>query len=178
MEFPSALHPWCLASFLGEGNGISLYSYGWLHFISQCFNSRQIAVVRVPCVMGRMFVNGHEWRSHDTALSNAGGKQTLGGRRHHVGHDTHAASALSENSHLEEEKRKRGSPIDSKLIFSKKCSFFVLLNHEGSNREVYWEFQPSCDIVRRWCQGLFRPQDPCSPAGYTAQLLTLHQPVV
>ena len=26
----------------------------------------------------------------------------------------------------------------------------------------------------RWCQGLFRPQVPCTPA-YTVQLLTLHQ---
>ena len=29
--------------------------------------------------------------------------------------------------------------------------------------EVYREFQPSYDIVHRWCQGLFRPQVPCTP---------------
>ena len=51
---------------------------------------------------------------------------------------------------------------------------FILLIHEGSHREVYEEFQPSYDIFCRWCQGLFRPQVPCTPA-YTAHLLTLHQ---
>ena len=40
---------------------------------------------------------------------------------------------------------------------------FILLTHKGSHREVYWEFQPSYDIFRRWCQGLFRPQIPCNP---------------
>ena len=42
--------------------------------------------------------------------------------------------------------------------------FFILLTHEGLHREVYREFQPSYDIVRRWCQGLFRPQVPCTPS--------------
>ena len=27
------------------------------------------------------------------------------------------------------------------------CNFFILLTHEGSHREVYQEFQPSCDIL-------------------------------
>ena len=40
---------------------------------------------------------------------------------------------------------------------------FILLIHEGSHREVYREFQPSYDIFCRWCQGLFRPQVPCTP---------------
>ena len=52
---------------------------------------------------------------------------------------------------------------------------FHTSTHEGSHREVYQEFQPSYDIVRRWCQRLFRPQVPCTPRAYTAQLLTLHQ---
>ena len=42
--------------------------------------------------------------------------------------------------------------------------FFILLIHEGSHREVYQEFQPSYDIFRRWCQGLLRPQVPCTPS--------------
>ena len=33
-----------------------------------------------------------------------------------------------------------------------------------TSREVYQEFQPSYDIVRSWCQGLFRPQVPCTPS--------------
>ena len=41
---------------------------------------------------------------------------------------------------------------------------FLLLTHEGSHREVYREFQPSYDIFRRWCQGLIRPQVPCTPS--------------
>ena len=40
---------------------------------------------------------------------------------------------------------------------------FLLLLHEGSHREVYQEFKPSYDIFRWWCQGLFRPQVPCTP---------------
>ena len=36
---------------------------------------------------------------------------------------------------------------------------FILLIHEGSHQE----FQPSYDIFRRWCQGLFRPQVPPQP---------------
>ena len=42
--------------------------------------------------------------------------------------------------------------------------FFLLLTHEGSYRAVYKEFQPSHDIFRRWCQGLFRPQALCTPS--------------
>ena len=46
-------------------------------------------------------------------------------------------------------------------------SFFsILQTHEGSHREVYQELQPSYDIFRRWCQGLFRPQVPCTPSLY------------
>ena len=52
--------------------------------------------------------------------------------------------------------------------------FFILLTHEGSHREIYQEFQPCYDIFCRWCQRLFRPRVPCTPA-YTAQLLTLYQ---
>ena len=33
-----------------------------------------------------------------------------------------------------------------------------------TDREVYQEFQPSYDILRRWCQGLFRSQVPCTPS--------------
>ena len=40
---------------------------------------------------------------------------------------------------------------------------FILLTHEGSHWKVYWEFQPSYDIFRRWCQELFIPQVPCTP---------------
>ena len=45
-------------------------------------------------------------------------------------------------------------------------SFFFsnLLTHEGSHREVYQDFQPGYDIFRRWCQGLIRPQVPCTPS--------------
>ena len=39
----------------------------------------------------------------------------------------------------------------------------ILLTHEGSHREVYQDFQPSYDIFRRCCKGLFRPQIPCTP---------------
>ena len=48
---------------------------------------------------------------------------------------------------------------DTFFLFS-----FILLIHEGSHREVYKEFQPSYDIFLWWCQGLFRPQVPCSPS--------------
>ena len=41
---------------------------------------------------------------------------------------------------------------------------FILLIHEGSHMEVYQEFQPSYDVFRRWCQGLFRAQIPCTPS--------------
>ena len=47
-------------------------------------------------------------------------------------------------------------------------SVFMLLSHR-SHREAYREFPPSCDIVRRWCQGLFRPKVPCTPS--------LHYPI-
>ena len=52
--------------------------------------------------------------------------------------------------------------------------FLILLTHDGSHSKVYQEFQPSYNIVYRWCQGLFRQQVPCAPPAYTAQLLTLH----
>ena len=60
------------------------------------------------------------------------------------------------------------------LIWALRWLFFILLTHEGSHREVYQEGKPSYVIFRRWWQGLFRPQVPCTPA-YTAQLLALHQ---
>ena len=44
-------------------------------------------------------------------------------------------------------------------------------NHIGRTTR---KFQPSYEIFRRWCQGLFRPQVPRTPA-YTSQLLTLDQ---
>ena len=44
---------------------------------------------------------------------------------------------------------------------------FILLTHEGPYWKVYRKFQPSYDIFRRWCQGLFRPQVPCTPSLYT-----------
>ena len=47
---------------------------------------------------------------------------------------------------------------------SRRIAFFILLTHEGSHREVYQEFQPSYDIFPSWCQGLFRPQVPCTPS--------------
>ena len=53
--------------------------------------------------------------------------------------------------------------------------FLTLLIQERLHRVVYQEFQPSYDIFRRWCQGLFRPQVPRASPAYTAQLLTLHQ---
>ena len=53
-----------------------------------------------------------------------------------------------------------------KSTFYSRSSFFsfILLIHEGSHREFNQEFQPSYDIFRRWCQGLFRPQVPCIPS--------------
>ena len=42
------------------------------------------------------------------------------------------------------------------------AAFFILLTHEGSHSEVCQEFQLSYDIFRRWRQGLFRPQVPCT----------------
>ena len=51
------------------------------------------------------------------------------------------------------------------LVFHlKKKPIFILLTHKGSHREVYQEFQPSYDIIFRWCQGLFRSQVPCTPS--------------
>ena len=45
------------------------------------------------------------------------------------------------------------------------CDIFSIpLTHKESHREVYQEFQLSYDIVRRWCQGLFRTQVPCTPS--------------
>ena len=44
-----------------------------------------------------------------------------------------------------------------------KVPFSILLTHKGSKREVYQEIQPSYDLFQRWCQGLFRPQVPCTP---------------
>ena len=41
---------------------------------------------------------------------------------------------------------------------------FILLTYGGSHTEVYQEFEPSYDIFRRWCQGLFRPQVSCTPS--------------
>ena len=41
--------------------------------------------------------------------------------------------------------------------------FLILLIYKGSHREIYQEFQPSYDIIRRWCQGLIRPQVLCTP---------------
>ena len=41
-------------------------------------------------------------------------------------------------------------------------SFFILLTLEGSQRGSLAEFATQLDIVRRWCQGLFRPQVPCT----------------
>ena len=35
----------------------------------------------------------------------------------------------------------------SQLLF--RQHFFILLTHEGSRREVYQDFQPSYDIVRK-----------------------------
>ena len=61
-----------------------------------------------------------------------------------------------------------------KVRYDPTSEIFFLLAHNGSHREVYQEFQPSYDTVCRRCQGLFRPQVPCTPV-YTAQLLTLHQ---
>ena len=62
------------------------------------------------------------------------------------------------------------APFESQTSHQDRISFsFILLIHEGSHREVYQEFQPSYDIIRRWCQGLFRPQVPCTAS--------LHSPI-
>ena len=63
--------------------------------------------------------------------------------------------------------------------YLRKCvffsHFFVLLTHEGSQREVYQEFQPSYDIVRRFDAKGCSDHRFRAPLAYTAQLLTLHQ---
>ena len=41
---------------------------------------------------------------------------------------------------------------------------FILLIHKRSHREVYQEFQPSYEIFRRRCQGLFRLQVQSTPS--------------
>ena len=58
------------------------------------------------------------------------------------------------------------SQLETKLMkhFLSLFFSFILLIHKGSRREVYQEFKPSYDIFRRWCQGLFRPQVPCTPS--------------
>ena len=48
--------------------------------------------------------------------------------------------------------------------YSSTILFLILLTHKESHREVFREFQPSYDIVHRWCQELFRPQVPCTPS--------------
>ena len=53
--------------------------------------------------------------------------------------------------------------IERYLTHMLSATFFTLLTHEGSHREVYQELQPSYDIFRRWCQALFRPQVLCIP---------------
>ena len=54
--------------------------------------------------------------------------------------------------------------------------FIQLLTHEGSHREVYRDFQPSYDIFRRsGAKGCSDHRFRAPPAGYTAQLLALHQ---
>ena len=53
--------------------------------------------------------------------------------------------------------------------------FFILLTHEGSHREVYQVFQPSCDIFRRSCAKGCSDHRFRAPPACTAQLLTLHQ---
>ena len=63
------------------------------------------------------------------------------------------------------------------FVFNKKKtnSFFILLTHAGSHREVYQEFQPRYDILRwsgaKSCSDhRFR-----APPACTAQSPTLHQ---
>ena len=53
--------------------------------------------------------------------------------------------------------------ISAEFLSSANFIFFpILLTHEGSHREVYQDFHPCYHIFRRWCQGLFRPQAPCT----------------
>ena len=56
--------------------------------------------------------------------------------------------------------------VVQELIFPNfwTCKLFHPSDPRGSQREVYQEFQPSYDIFRRWCPGLFRPQVPCTPS--------------
>ena len=51
-----------------------------------------------------------------------------------------------------------------KMLKNRVLFYYFLLTHEGLNREAYQEFQPNHDIFLRWCQGLFRPQVPCTPS--------------
>ena len=62
-------------------------------------------------------------------------------------------------------------------VFSNFCWLFsfILLTLEGSQREVYQEFQHSYDIFRRSGAKGCSEQRFCAPPAYTAQLLTLHQ---
>ena len=60
---------------------------------------------------------------------------------------------------------------DSANLSPPKPFFFILLTHQGSQREVYQEFQPS---YAKSCSDLrFR----APPAGYTAQLPQSQQSV-
>ena len=61
------------------------------------------------------------------------------------------------------------------IDFLSSITAFILLTHEGSRREVYQEFQPSYDIFRRWCQGLFRSMVPCTPSLHCPIANSLHQ---
>ena len=40
---------------------------------------------------------------------------------------------------------------------------FILLTYAASHREACRDLQTSYDIFCSWCQGLFRPQVPCTP---------------
>ena len=66
---------------------------------------------------------------------------------------------LLEMSGLDRLSERRLKLLDKFIFF-----FFHPADPRGSHREVYQEFQPSYDIFRRWCQGLFRPQVPCTPS--------------
>ena len=66
---------------------------------------------------------------------------------------------------------KRNSIYFESLIFSH--IIFILRTHEGSHWHGKGEVSLTSSIVVL-CQGLFRPQVPCTPA-YTALLLTLLQ---
>ena len=42
---------------------------------------------------------------------------------------------------------------------TRKVGFFILLTHEGSHREIYWDFQSRLTPPQVRSQGLFRPQE-------------------